>query len=29
VKNRYLTREYIDQDWPGGGMGIGVVEWRG
>jgi predicted O-methyltransferase YrrM len=27
LKARYPTREYIDQDWPGGGMGIGVLEW--
>jgi cephalosporin hydroxylase len=29
LKDRYVTREYIDRDWPGGGMGIGVVEWTG
>jgi cephalosporin hydroxylase len=28
LKGRYVTREYIDQDWPGGGMGIGVIEWN-
>jgi hypothetical protein len=27
LKTRYATREYIDQNWPGGGMGIGVLEW--
>jgi cephalosporin hydroxylase len=29
LKARYNTREYIDQNWPGGGMGIGVVRWSG
>jgi len=29
LKARYRTREYIDREWPGGGMGIGVVEWAG
>ena len=29
LKGRYSTREYIDRNWRGGGMGIGVVEWRG
>jgi cephalosporin hydroxylase len=28
LKTRYRTHEYIDQDWPGGGMGVGIVEWR-
>jgi predicted O-methyltransferase YrrM len=28
LTGRYRTREYIDQDWPGGGMGIGILEWR-
>ena len=27
LKGRHTTREYVDRDWPGGGMGIGVVEW--
>ena len=27
LTSRYATREYIDRNWPGGGMGIGVLEW--
>lgn len=29
LKASHETREYIDQNWPGGGMGIGVVRWPG
>ena len=29
LKASHETREYIDQNWPGGGMGIGVVQWFG
>lgn len=29
LKTRYRTREFVDQNWPGGGMGVGILEWRG